>query len=122
MIAAQIGFPAALKIDSPDISHKSDVQGVMLDVQNAIQVRDRHQEMLDAVKRAQPDLARQRQSQAPGRCRRDAAPLRRLAAATGRDGRQRRSRRWTHRKDVVIGGPDLSRIARITAAHSGQLG
>jgi acetyltransferase len=28
MIATQLGFPVALKIDSPDISHKSDVQGV----------------------------------------------------------------------------------------------
>ena len=28
MIATQLGFPVALKIDSPDISHKSDVHGV----------------------------------------------------------------------------------------------
>ena len=55
LIASQLGYPVALKIDSPDIAHKSDVQGVMLDVQNAIQVRDRHQEMLDAVHRAQPE-------------------------------------------------------------------
>ena len=27
MIATQLGFPVALKIDSPDISHKSDVAG-----------------------------------------------------------------------------------------------
>lgn len=55
LIASQLGYPVALKIDSPDITHKSDVQGVMLDVQNAVQVRDHHQEMLDAVHRAQPD-------------------------------------------------------------------
>lgn len=54
LIAAQQGFPVALKIDSPDISHKSDVQGVVLDIGSAAQVRDRYHEMLQAVARAQP--------------------------------------------------------------------
>jgi acetyltransferase len=54
LIASQLGYPVALKIDSPDISHKSDVQGVALDVDNATQVRDRYQEMLEAVALAQP--------------------------------------------------------------------
>ena len=54
LIASQLGYPVALKIASPDISHKSDVQGVMLDVHNAAQVRDRYHEMLQAVKLAQP--------------------------------------------------------------------
>lgn len=54
LIASQLGYPVALKIDSPDISHKSDVQGVILDVHNAAQVRDRYQEILLAVARAQP--------------------------------------------------------------------
>jgi acetyltransferase len=55
LIASQLGYPVALKIDSPDISHKSDVQGVVLDVHTAAQVRDRYQEMLLAVARAQPE-------------------------------------------------------------------
>jgi acetyltransferase len=54
LIASQLGYPVALKIDSPDISHKSDVQGVALDVHSAAQVRDRYAEMLEAVQRAQP--------------------------------------------------------------------
>ncbi|MDE2081945.1 MAG: GNAT family N-acetyltransferase [Burkholderiales bacterium] len=54
LIAAQLGYPVALKIDSPDIGHKSDVQGVVLNVHNAAQVRDRHAEILQAVARAQP--------------------------------------------------------------------
>jgi len=54
LIAAQQGFPVALKIDSPDISHKSDVQGVVLNVHTTAQVRDRYAEMLEVVKRAQP--------------------------------------------------------------------
>jgi len=54
LIASQLGYPVALKIDSPDITHKSDVQGVVLDVHTAAQVRDRHAEMLAAVARAAP--------------------------------------------------------------------
>jgi len=34
-IAAEIGFPVALKVLSPDITHKSDVGGVILDLENA---------------------------------------------------------------------------------------
>ena len=54
LIASQLGYPVALKIDSPDITHKSDVQGVVLNVHTAAQVRDRYHEMLAAVARAQP--------------------------------------------------------------------
>jgi acetyltransferase len=44
----------ALKIDSPDITHKSDVQGVVLNVQNSTAVRDAYVDMVQAVARAQP--------------------------------------------------------------------
>ena len=54
MIATQLGFPVALKIDSPDISHKSDVQGVVLNVQNAVGVRDAYLEMIQAVTKLLP--------------------------------------------------------------------
>ena len=54
MIAAQLGFPVALKIDSPDISHKSDVQGVALNVHNAVGVRDTYNQMVQTVARLQP--------------------------------------------------------------------
>ena len=54
LIASQLGYPVALKIDSPDITHKSDVQGVVLNVHTAAQVRDRYNEMLSAVVRALP--------------------------------------------------------------------
>jgi acetyltransferase len=46
MIATQLGFPVALKIDSPDISHKSDVQGVALNIINAVGVRDTYNDMI----------------------------------------------------------------------------
>ena len=54
LIASQLGYPVALKIDSPDISHKSDVQGVALNVLTATQVRDTFNDMLAAVGRVQP--------------------------------------------------------------------
>jgi acetyltransferase len=55
MIAAQLGFPVALKIDSPDISHKSDVNGVVLNVLNAVGVRDVYNDMMQSVARQQPN-------------------------------------------------------------------
>ena len=54
MIATQLGFPVALKIDSPDISHKSDVNGVALNVMNAVGVRDTYNSIIEAVTRLQP--------------------------------------------------------------------
>ena len=54
MLATQIGFPVALKIDSPDISHKSDVQGVALNIQSGAVARDTFNDMVARVKRLQP--------------------------------------------------------------------
>jgi acetyltransferase len=54
LIASQLGYPVALKIDSPDVSHKSDVQGVVLNVGSAAQVRDAYNDMREAVSRALP--------------------------------------------------------------------
>ncbi|MEP6588952.1 MAG: bifunctional acetate--CoA ligase family protein/GNAT family N-acetyltransferase [Polaromonas sp.] len=54
MIATQLGFPVALKIDSPDISHKSDVEGVALNILNATGVRDSYAEMIETVTRLRP--------------------------------------------------------------------
>ena len=54
MIATQLGFPVALKIDSPDISHKSDVHGVVLNIVSATGVRDAYNDMVQTVARLQP--------------------------------------------------------------------
>lgn len=54
MLATQIGFPVALKIDSPDITHKSDVQGVALNIQSGAAARDTFNDMVARVKRLQP--------------------------------------------------------------------
>ena len=55
LIASQLGYPVALKIDSPDIAHKSDVQGVVLDVQGAAGVRDVYNDMMASVRRLLPE-------------------------------------------------------------------
>ena len=48
MISMQLGFPVALKIDSPDVSHKSDVQGVALNIMNGASARDTFTDMVEA--------------------------------------------------------------------------
>ncbi len=55
LVASQLGYPVALKIDSPDISHKSDVRGVALNLLNAAAVRDTWQDMMATVARLRPD-------------------------------------------------------------------
>ncbi|MCU0763053.1 MAG: bifunctional acetate--CoA ligase family protein/GNAT family N-acetyltransferase [Hydrogenophaga sp.] len=54
MIATQLGYPVALKIDSPDVTHKSDVSGVALNVMNAVGVRDVYQTLVQTVAKLQP--------------------------------------------------------------------
>ena len=55
MIATQVGFPVALKIDSPDISHKSDAGGVALNILNGTGARDTFTDMVERVKRLHPN-------------------------------------------------------------------
>jgi acetyltransferase len=52
--ASAMGFPVALKILSPDISHKSDVGGVVLGLDGAAQVRAAAAEMLERVRAQRP--------------------------------------------------------------------
>lgn len=53
-IAEQIGYPVALKLRSPDIPHKSEVQGVMLYLRTASEVQDAAEAIFDRVKQAYP--------------------------------------------------------------------
>ncbi len=50
-IAHEIGLPVAVKVLSPDITHKSDVGGVVLDLETADQVRDAAQGIARRVER-----------------------------------------------------------------------
>ncbi|MBL8535124.1 MAG: bifunctional acetate--CoA ligase family protein/GNAT family N-acetyltransferase [Betaproteobacteria bacterium] len=52
--AQQFGFPVALKVNSPDITHKSDVGGVWLNLQDGRQVREAFQRIVEDVQLAQP--------------------------------------------------------------------
>jgi acetyltransferase len=53
-LAEQLGMPVVMKIDSPDITHKSDVGGVRLDLKSAKAVRGAWESMMADVAAAQP--------------------------------------------------------------------
>jgi acetyltransferase len=55
LIAGELGVPVAMKIDSPDITHKSDVRGVRLGVSGAQAVQAAYQHILEDVKRMRPE-------------------------------------------------------------------
>ncbi|HKA49462.1 MAG TPA: acetate--CoA ligase family protein [Candidatus Dormibacteraeota bacterium] len=54
-IAAEIGFPVVLKVQSPDIAHRSDVGGVRLDVSDEASVLAAWDEVLANVRSRRPD-------------------------------------------------------------------
>ncbi|MGF1754490.1 bifunctional acetate--CoA ligase family protein/GNAT family N-acetyltransferase [Vibrio makurazakiensis] len=53
-VAEKIGYPVAVKLRSPDIAHKSDVQGVMLNLRNSQEVASAAQAILDRSKLSYP--------------------------------------------------------------------
>jgi acetyltransferase len=53
--AASVGLPVAMKIHSPDITHKSDVGGVRLDIRSARDVRSAFSEIVARARKARPD-------------------------------------------------------------------
>jgi len=57
LLATAIGFPVALKIRSREITHKSDVGGVALNLGNADRVRQEAGAMIERVKTARPSRA-----------------------------------------------------------------
>ncbi len=54
-LASKLGSPVALKIVSPQISHKSDVGGVKLDLTGAEEVGDAYDTIVAAARQAEPD-------------------------------------------------------------------
>jgi acyl-CoA synthetase (NDP forming) len=54
-VAAEIGFPVVLKVQSPDIAHRSDVGGVRLDLTSEDEVRAAWGDVLAAVRSHRPD-------------------------------------------------------------------
>ncbi len=56
VVAAQkIGYPVVMKIDSPDIGHKVDVGGVLLNINTPLEVRGAYETLLSNAKRHRPD-------------------------------------------------------------------
>lgn len=55
LIAQQLGFPVAMKIHSPDITHKSDSGGVRLNLANAHAVRSAYHDIIAQVKKNLPE-------------------------------------------------------------------
>lgn len=53
--ADKVGYPVALKILSPEISHKSDVGGVRLGVRDANELREAAHDMLARVRQSRPE-------------------------------------------------------------------
>ena len=54
LVAGELGYPVALKVDSPDITHKTDAGGVLLNLATAQAVLNGYQQILDAVAIKQP--------------------------------------------------------------------
>ncbi len=55
LIAQQLGFPVAMKINSPDITHKTDAGGVVLSLSNAHEVRAAYQHIIENVQQNRPN-------------------------------------------------------------------
>ncbi len=55
LIAQQLGFPVAMKINSPDISHKTDAGGVVLNLNTSHRVLAAYQHIIDTVRLNQPN-------------------------------------------------------------------
>ncbi|MDD4911994.1 MAG: bifunctional acetate--CoA ligase family protein/GNAT family N-acetyltransferase [Sideroxydans sp.] len=55
LIAQQMGFPVAMKVNSHDISHKSDAGGVILNLRNAHEVRAAYQKICENIQLNRPD-------------------------------------------------------------------
>ena len=55
LLAEQIGFPIAMKVDSPELPHKSDAGGVRLNIKNAPAVRNAYHDIIETVQKRHPN-------------------------------------------------------------------
>ncbi|HET7832422.1 MAG TPA: bifunctional acetate--CoA ligase family protein/GNAT family N-acetyltransferase [Gallionella sp.] len=55
LIAQQLGFPVAMKVNSREITHKTDAGGVMLNLEDAHEVRAAYQHIQESVQRNRPN-------------------------------------------------------------------
>jgi acyl-CoA synthetase (NDP forming) len=55
--AEEIGYPLVMKVVSPQISHKSDIGGIRLFLQNAAEVKAAYQDMMENISKKMPDAS-----------------------------------------------------------------
>ena len=55
--AEEIGYPLVMKVVSPHISHKSDIGGIRLSLQNAAEVKAAYQDMMENISKKMPDAS-----------------------------------------------------------------
>ncbi len=55
LIAEELGYPVVMKIASPDILHKSDVGGVILNIQDAEILQNAYAQIMERVKTSKPE-------------------------------------------------------------------
>ncbi|WP_231867736.1 acetate--CoA ligase family protein [Snodgrassella sp. CFCC 13594] len=55
-LADKLGYPVVLKIDSPDLFYKSDIDGVRLNLNSREEVCAAYQQMIQAAQRTQPPI------------------------------------------------------------------
>ncbi|MDX1606863.1 MAG: acetate--CoA ligase family protein, partial [Candidatus Competibacterales bacterium] len=55
VMATEIGFPVVMKINSHDITHKSDVGGVRLNITDGVKLKRHYDDLMQSVSRLRPD-------------------------------------------------------------------
>lgn len=56
VIANELGFPIVMKIASPDILHKSDVGGVILNINDIESLKNNYAQMIKQIKSVKPEV------------------------------------------------------------------
>ncbi|NTW12317.1 MAG: acetate--CoA ligase family protein, partial [Anaerolineales bacterium] len=53
--AEELGYPVVMKIASPDVLHKSDIGGVVLNIQDTLSLQLAYAQIMERVKRSKPE-------------------------------------------------------------------
>ena len=56
-IAEKVGYPVVIKVVSPDISHKSDVGGVVMGIDSGTALKEAYEKLMQRVKKSAPEAA-----------------------------------------------------------------
>ncbi len=55
-VSAKLGYPVVMKVESMNVSHKSDVKGVILDIDNEARVVDAYEWLTQGIKKSHPGI------------------------------------------------------------------